>query len=147
MNLISVPNGCGSKKSTVEANRRLCSMFTYQGNPFWDSGFLSHSHSPRLRQREPPATIQTVPGPAPAGLAKQLAWVSGFWGETCQQRESFQSSHSLPFQPNQAKTSLTSFSRLFKMTAAPHRHLNLVVVGSKGDGLCLLKRAGWTCLL
>ena len=36
--------GCGSKSSSRGKPRVLVHVSTYQGNPFWNSGFLSHCH-------------------------------------------------------------------------------------------------------
>ena len=36
--------GCGSKLNRRGKPQVLVHVSTYQGNPFWNSGFLSHSH-------------------------------------------------------------------------------------------------------
>ena len=40
------PNGRGSKL-TRRVTQVLVHVSTYQGNPFWNSGFLSHSQMPQ----------------------------------------------------------------------------------------------------
>ena len=78
-------SGCGSKL-TGGANRRFWSMFPLARVPFWNSGFLSHSHlslffswgAILMRVRTPGACSLIVPH-----LAGEAHWLWGVRSLSC----------------------------------------------------------------